>query len=113
MGEMILNSVIDHIPLWGWFVIIGVPIGALLYFFSPILLPIWHMLPTPVKAALIFVGAVFLAFMGGRYRGRSNAEEEERRRNAEALGKRTEVDRHVDSLDKKGLDGELDRWRRD
>lgn len=114
MSSIIWNSIVDHIPLWGWFVIIGAPIGAALYFASPILIPLWHALPTPVKAVLIFVGGVGLAFLGGRYRGRANAEAEQRRREAQALQKRTEVDREVDSLsDKQTADRLRDRWTRD
>lgn len=110
---MIWNYIIDHIPLWGWIVLIGAPIGALLYFFSPILLPIWHMIPLPVRVALIGIGAAFIAFMGGRYKGRANAEEEERRRNAEALQKRTEVDNEVDrQTGKQTADRLRDRWTR-
>lgn len=114
MGEMIWNAIIDHIPLWGWFIIIGAPIAALLYFFGPILLPIWRMLPLPVRVALIGIGAAFLAFMGGRYRGRANAEEEQRKRDAQALQKRTEVDHEVDKLSGKQTADKLrDRWSRD
>lgn len=114
MGDMIWNSIIDHIPLWGWFVIIGAPIGAALYFASPILIPLWHMLPNWVKALLIFIGGLALAFLGGRYRGRANAEEEQRRRDAQALQKRTEVDHEVDNLsDKETADRLRDRWTRD
>lgn len=111
---MIMNYILDHIPLWGWFIIIGVPAGALLYFFGPILLPIWRMLPLPVRVALIGIGAAFLAFMGGRYKGRWNAEEEERRRDAQSLQKRTEVDHDVDmQSDAQTADKLRDRWTRD
>lgn len=114
MGQMIWNAIIDHIPLWGWFLIIGLPIAALLYFFSPILIPLWRALPTPVKAVLIFIGGLFLAFMGGRYRGRANAEEEQRRRDAQALRKREEVDHEVDRLSGTETKDRLrDRWTRD
>lgn len=110
---MIANYVLDHIPLWLWIVIVAVPAGALLYFFGPILLPIWRMLPLPVRVALIGIGAAFLAFMGGRYKGRANAEEEERRRDAQSLQKRTEVDHDVDLLsDKQTSDRLRDRWTR-
>lgn len=113
MAGIIWNSIVDHIPLWGWFVIFGVPAGVLLYFFYPILLPIWNLLPTWLKAVLIGIGAAILAFLGGRYKGRANAEEEERRRNAEALQKRTEVDSAVDRLGTGEAEKRLrDRWSR-
>lgn len=111
---MIMNAIIDHIPIWGWVVIIGLPIGAALYFFSPILIPLWRMLPTPVKAVLIFAGGLFLAFMGGRYRGRWNAEEEQRKRDAAALQTRTEVDHEITNLSDKETARRLrERWTRD
>jgi membrane protein implicated in regulation of membrane protease activity len=113
-GEMVMNYVIDHIPLWGWIVIFGVPSIIAMYYLSPILLPIWRMLPTPVKGVLIAVGAGVLAYLGGRYRGRANAEEQERQRNADALRKRTEVDREVGNLTGSEAQKRLrDRWGSD
>jgi hypothetical protein len=113
MLGMIWNSIVDHIPLWGWVVIFGVPSIVALYYLSPILLPIWRLLPTPVKGLLIGVGAAVLAYLGGRYKGRANAEEEERRRNAEALRKRVEVDNEIGKLSASEADKKLrDRWSR-
>jgi membrane protein implicated in regulation of membrane protease activity len=114
MASMIWNSIVDHIPLWGWIVIFGVPAIVALYYLSPILLPIWRILPMPVKAGLIFIGGLFLAFLGGRYRGRWNAEEEQRKRDAQSLQKRTEVDSEIGNLsDKQTADRLRDRWTRD
>lgn len=114
MAGMIWNYIVDHIPLWGWFVIFGVPAIVALYYLSPILLPIWRMLPTPVKGILIAVGAAFMAYLGGRYTGRKNAEDEERRKNAEALQKRTEVDSEIDHKTGSERQKDLrDRWSRD
>ena len=114
MGEIIWNTIVDHIPLWGWMVIIALPIGALLYFFYPILIPLWKALPTPVKAVLIFIVGLFLAFMGGRYKGRANAEEEQRRRERDALKTRTEVDHEIDNKSGSQVNKDLrDRWSRD
>jgi len=111
MIGIIWDAIIDHIPVWGWIVIIAVPSAAVLWFCYPILLPIWKLLPTPVKVALGAILAGFLAYMGGRYRGRGDAEEQERRRNAEALQKRTEVDSEVDRLGAGEADKKLrDRW---
>lgn len=111
---MIWNWIIDHIPLWGWLVIVFGVGGVILAYAYPVLLPIWRMLPTPVKAGLITIGALILAFLGGRYRGRRNAEEEQRKRDAQALQKRTEVDHEVDKLtDTQTKDRLRDRWTRD
>ena len=114
MLGMIWNSIVDHIPLWGWMVIFGVPSIVALYYLSPILLPIWRMLPTPVKGILLAVGAGVLAYLSGRYKGRANAEEEERRRNAEALRKRAEVENDIGRLSRTEAEKKLrDRWSRD
>ena len=111
MFEIIWNSIIDHIPWWGWLIIVGAPIGALLFYFGPVLIPLWRMLPLPVRAVIIGAGAAFVAFMGGRYRGRANAEEEERRRNADALRKRQEVESEIGKLKTGEAEKRLrDRW---
>jgi hypothetical protein len=113
MGTMIANWIVDHIPMWVWITLTVAAVGAAFYFFSPILVPIWNRLPTWLRAFLIGATAVVIAFLGGRYRGRANAEEEERRRNAEALRKRAEVDASVDKASDEDVDKRLDRWRRD
>jgi threonine/homoserine/homoserine lactone efflux protein len=110
---MMVDAILDHIPWWGWLIIIGVPTGAVFYFFSPIIIPLWTATPRWLKALLMFVGAVFVAFMGGRYRGRANAEQEERERNADALQKRQEVDNDIGKLSEDDVQKRLDRWRRD
>lgn len=108
---MMFNWIIDHIPLWAWIVLVVAGGGVVLAYTYPILLPIWRMLPGPVKALLITVGVGALAFLGGRHKGRKNAEEEERRRNAEALQKRVEVDREVGKLSGDEAQKRLrDRW---
>jgi membrane protein implicated in regulation of membrane protease activity len=113
MLGIIWNSIIDHIPLWGWMVIFGVPSIIALYYLSPILLPIWRALPAPVQGILLAVAAAGIAFLGGRYRGRANAEEEERRRNAEALRKRAEVENEVGRMSGTEAEKRLrDRWTR-
>lgn len=114
MLGMIWNNIVDHVPLWGWMVIFGVPSIVALYYLSPILLPIWRMLPAPVKMILAAAAAAGIAFLGGRYRGRANAEEEERRRNAEALRKRAEVDNEIRGMSNEDIQKRLrDRWGAD
>lgn len=114
MGSIIWNTIVDHIPWWVYMVGGTIGIGALLWFFSPVLIPLWNVLPTPVKAVLIGVSAAFLAWIAGRNVGRHNAEEGERRRNADALRKRTEVDREVTNMSGKQTEDKLrDRWSRD
>ena len=114
MLNIIWDMIIDHIPIWGWVVLIGAPVGAALYFAGPILLPIWRMMPTPVKVVLGGLGAGFLAYMGGRYRGRSDAEEQDRKRNADALNKRNEVNNEVGRKTDSQVQNDLrNRWSDD
>lgn len=113
MLGFIWNNIVDHIPLWGWIVMAGVPTIVLLYFFGPILLPIWRMIPLPARLFLGAVGAALLAYLAGRHTGRGNAEEEAKARDARAQQTRDEVNREVNALP----DGEArrrlrDRWTR-
>jgi membrane protein implicated in regulation of membrane protease activity len=101
--------IIDHIPWWGWLIIVGVPASVIAIYFAPI----WNALPRWLKTLILFIGALALAFLGGRYRGRANAEEEERARNAEALQKRQEVDNEIAQMSDKDVRDRLDRWTRD
>lgn len=111
---MIWNMIVDSIPWWVYAVVGTAAIGTVLWFASPIVLPIWHLIPLPARVAIVGVGAAFLAWIAGRNRGRANAEEEERRRNAEALQKRTEVDRDIGKMPDNEIDQKLrDRWSRD
>lgn len=112
-GGIICNWIVDAIPLWGWFIIIGAPVGVLLFYFGPVLLPIWRMLPAPLRGIMIAIAVGLFAWLGGRHKGRANAEAAERRRNAEALQKRTEVDREVSTKSDKQVHSDLRRWQRD
>lgn len=110
---MIWNYIIDHIPVWVY-VVIGVGgFGVLMYFFSPILIPIWNALPNWLKWAIGFVIAMFLAIMGGRYKGRKDAEEEQKKRDADAIANRKTVDNEISKLDKPAVNKRLDPWMRD
>lgn len=111
---MLWDWVVDHIPVWVYVVVGGLGIGAAFYFFSPILIPLWNIMPRWMKVALAFVVSITLAALAGRYRGRANAEEEERRRNAEALRKRTEVDNEINKMSGSEVESKLrNRWSRD
>lgn len=113
MFEIIWNSIIDHIPLWGWIVIFGVPGIVALYYLSPILLPIWRMLPAPVKGIILAIGAGLLAYLGGRYKGRKDADEEGKRRDAAAEKTANEVTNEVGHMSGKEAQDQLhDRWSR-
>jgi hypothetical protein len=114
MAQMIINSILDSIPWWGWVIIVGAPIAALLYLFYPILIPIWRAMPLWLRAVILGIGAAFIAWMGGRKVGADHEKEKERQRNAEALRKRGEVEREVDNLKEGDAAQRLrDRWGSD
>jgi hypothetical protein len=108
---VIANYIMDHIPWWGWALMIAVPVGALLFYFGPVLVPLWLRLPLWLRTVLIFCGVGFLIYRGGVWQGRRNEEERERRRNADALNKRLEVDREIDKMEPAEVQKKLrDRW---
>jgi membrane protein implicated in regulation of membrane protease activity len=99
--------------VWNSMLIIAAPIGDLLFYFGPVLLPIWRAIPQPIRLGIAAIIAACLAYLGGRYRGRQNAEEEERQRNADALQKRHEVNNEIAKLSPKEREDKLrDRWSR-
>lgn len=109
-----MGCVIDHVPLFVWFIIVGAIVIPLLIYFGPILLPIWRMIPMPIRLFLAAVGAGILAYLGGRYKGRANAEQAERDREANAFKTRAKVDHEVDNLSESEVQKRLhDRWSRD
>jgi len=113
MTQLIANYVLDHIPLWAYLVGGALLVGALLYFFSPVLIPIWNMLPKPIKVVLMGIVAVLGAYLGGRYKGSQDEREAERKRDAEAQNKRNEVDNEVDRKSADEVSKDLDPWYRD
>jgi hypothetical protein len=89
-----------------------VVIIPVLYFFGPILLPIWNMLPGWLRATLLGIGAALLAWAGGRHIGAQREREEQKRRERDALRNRAEVDQNVSNLSNKDLRDQLGRWNR-
>jgi len=100
------------IPLWAWVSLVVLAAIPTLYFLGPILLPIWRMLPTWLQALLLGIGAVLLAWAGGRYAGAKTERDEQKRRDANALRNRAEVDQNVGNLSNKDLRDQLNRWNR-
>lgn len=109
----ICNMIVDAIPLWGWIVIFGVPIGGVLYACGPILLPIWRMIPQPIRFAIYAIFAGLLAYLAGRHTGRGNARDEQKQRDAAAEKTALEVQNEVGRMSGKEAQDKLrDRWSR-
>jgi len=107
------DLLLGWVPLWGWIVMCVVFAAPLFYFFGPIIIAFWNMLPRTVQVVLGGIGAVLLAFAAGRYKGASTERDEQRRREAGAIKNREEVDRDVGSLSEKDTRDRLNRWNRD
>jgi hypothetical protein len=109
-----MSWIIDHIPIWAWVVATLALAGVAWFYLGGVLLPIWNLMPKPLKIAIGGTLAAIGFYLGGRYRGRANAEEEDRRRNAEALQKRKEVDDAVSKLPPGEAESRLrNRWSSD
>jgi hypothetical protein len=110
---MIMNYILDHVPWWMWVVGGMVVVGGLFAFFAPVLMPLWAMVPKPVKVALGGIIAVGVAFLAGRNRGTSDEQQREKERDAEAVHHREDVNKEVANLDDAAVDKRIDKWMRD
>ena len=113
MDGIIFNWIIDHTPIWVWLVMLFGFAGAMFYFFSPILVPLWNMTPRWIKVLGGAILSVILAALAGRYKGRKDAEEEQRRRDAQALENRNKVHDEIQKLSPDDRRKRLDGWVRD
>lgn len=102
------NWIINSIPLWVWIALVG---GLAVVTYS-VWGPIWAMLPTKVKAVLIFIATLGGAYLAGRYKGAHDERALAAKRNAEALQKRQEVEDEVRKLPESEVDKRLDKWTR-
>lgn len=105
--------IFNFIPWWVWTIAIVAALSALLFFFGPILLPIWAAMPTWLKAILIGITGGFVVYAVGRNKGSRDERDVQRRRDAQAVQRRQDVDREVTRLDKPAADKRLDPWMRD
>lgn len=111
--DLIAQSVINMIPLWVYITVAVLAAGALFYFFSPVLIPIWAAMPKPLKIALGALGAILAAFVGGRYAGAKTERDLRKQNDAAAIKNREEINREVSNLDRPAVDKRLDKWMRD
>lgn len=67
---MMLGWLIDLIPWWIWAVL---AVGVLAATYT-LWRPVWALLPSPVKAAVIVIATGGLAYLAGRNKGAANAD---------------------------------------
>ena len=109
----VIDWIVDHIPLWVWLTVSGCAVAVVLYFFSPVLLPIWRMIPLPVRVGLIGAFAAVMAYLAGRRTGRQNADEERKRNDAQAIQNREKTHDEIQKLSPSDRRKRLDGWVRD
>lgn len=100
------------VPLWAWIVLCGVIAAPILFYFGPVLLPIWNMLPRPIKLFFEAIVLALLAWAGGRYVGAKRERDEQARREANAIANRAEVDQNVARMDDKTVRDRLAKYNR-
>jgi hypothetical protein len=99
----------NFIPWWAWLVAALVAAALTVQFWAPI----WAVMPSWMKAALIFIGAVLLAFIAGRNRGSKDERDVRKEADAHAVERRKDIDHEVANIDRPAADKRLDRWMRD
>lgn len=64
-----MNWLLDLIPWWAWVAAAVIALAATYQLW----LPLWGLLPSTFKAALIAIGAAIIAYLAGRNKGASGA----------------------------------------
>ena len=113
MTMMMLQSALDHVPLWVWLVLAAAAAGAIFYFFSPVLIPLWNLTPKSIKIALGAIGAGIAAYLAGRQAGSRNERDLQKERDRRADDKGRQVRNEVENLNRTDLDKRASRWMRD
>lgn len=104
-GSWILNFV----PVWAWITIVIV-VAVLTY---QIWLPIWTILPKPVKILIGAVAGAIGFYLGGRYKGAKDERDVAKQRDAQAVQKRSEKNDEIKNLPDTDVDKRLNKWMRD
>jgi hypothetical protein len=108
-----MQYMLDSVPWWVWLAPTPFIIGALLWFFGPFIIGFWNMLPTKVKAVIIAVATVGVAYIIGRSQGNKTARERQKQLNARAEQNRREIHDDIQKRSEPVVDRDLDKWLRD
>lgn len=65
----LLGFIVDNVPWWVWLVALAVLLAITWQAWRPI----WALLPSPIKAAVLIIGTAVLAYLAGRNKGASGA----------------------------------------
>lgn len=103
-----MNWLLDFIPWWVWFVMLGIGLIAT----YPLWNTLWILLPRPAKVALGIIGGVLAAYFAGRNRGAANERERQKDADANAVKNRLETDKTVRDIPDSDIDKRLGGWLR-
>jgi hypothetical protein len=109
----VFSWIIDQIPFGVWVVLTLGVAGALFYFLSPILIPLWAVTPRPIKIGLGFVISIALAILYGRSKGAQDAREMQKAKEAQAIENRRKINADVADDTDDELHRRTKRWMRD
>lgn len=108
-----MSWLLDHTPLWVYITAGLLASGALFYFFSPILIPLWNATPTWVKELLGAIAAIFAAYIAGRTKGSKDERDRQAQASAEALQRRSKIDADIAKVPDAELDKRIGGFMRD
>lgn len=107
-----IEWIFAQIPLWVYITATLLFVGAMFYFFSPILVPLWNITPRWVKYVLGVVAALFSAYVLGMNRASRAAKEHQKQLEAQANQHREDQDREIRQRPDDKLDSDFDKWVR-
>lgn len=99
---------IDQVPLWVWVAAVIIALVLTYQFW----LPVWTLLPKPVKIALGAIGGALALWLGGRYKGAKDERDMQARRDAQAVETRNKVDSEVRNMSDQQVNDRIKKWTR-
>jgi hypothetical protein len=107
---MLFHWLIDQVPFYVWAIIALGGFGALMWFFYPVLMPLWNALPGPVKAGILLIVTAIGGVLYGRYKGAKDERDMQQKRDANAIQDRENIHNEVKNLSDDDLDKRFDKW---
>lgn len=107
-----IEWIFAQIPLWVYITSGLLFVGAMFYFFSPILVPLWNITPRWVKYVLGVIAALFSAYVLGMNRASKAAKARQAAIEAQANQRREDNDRAIRNRPDDKLDRDFDKWVR-
>ncbi len=108
-----MDFFLSMIPLWVYVaggLVIALP---LMYFFGPVIMGIWRIMPNWVRVALGAVVALFGVFVYGRHKGYKSYKKHQENLDHHAVENRRKIHDEVEKLTPTDVDKRIDRWMRD